>query len=167
MRPTAAKIRAAIFDRLQSDVQGMRVLDLFAGSGALAFEALSRGAAEADLVDCHPALVRHLRNQIQVLELHGSARVHRADARRFVERPSVRPFDLVLLDPPYASANCIPGLLEDLVGGGWFAPGAVVVCERGRAGTPSGSLPPALHLEKSREFGQTQVEFLRFQPSQP
>lgn len=165
MRPTAAKVRSAIFDRLQAEVEGARVLDLFAGSGALSIEAISRGASHAELVEHHPALVRHLRAQMDALDLQGVTRIHPSDVLRFLNSACEAPFDLVVLDPPYAGSDVVADVLEGLVQGGWLATGAVVVSERGRKGAVAGQNTPDLHLEKAREYGQTLVEFHRYEPS--
>lgn len=96
-RPTSERVREAVFSIL-GDVDGARVLDLFAGTGALAFEALSRGATEAVLVDTRPRLARA---NAEALDLGDRAQTVRADAARFLRRPPESPFDLILCDPPY------------------------------------------------------------------
>jgi len=100
-RPTADRVREAIFDVLGSllDLDGTAVVDLFAGSGALGIEALSRGAASAVFVESAPAALRAIEGNLATLGLGGRARVVREDALRFLERP--HRFDLALCDPPY------------------------------------------------------------------
>lgn len=101
-RPTADRVREALFSIL-GDVSGARVLDLYAGSGALGIEALSRGAAAADFVDSSRAAVEAIRGNLDTLGLEAS--VHRRDALAFLaERTGGDPYDLVFADPPYDSA---------------------------------------------------------------
>src|SRR5918999_4707697 len=106
-RPTSDRVREALFSVLGGRVDGANVLDLFAGSGALGIEALSRGAAEATFVDSAPAAARAVRANLEALGLE--AEVHRADARAFLRaaRKGGRQYDLVLIDPPYRRAAAL------------------------------------------------------------
>lgn len=168
LRPTGSRVREAIFDRLQHAVRGAAVLDLFAGSGALAFEALSRGASRAVLVERHPAVVRHLQGQIRELALGSVAQVVHAEAAAFLGRPPAGPlagpFELVFVDPPYAdTAAQIAAIGPALVSGRWLAEDAIVVCEYERAGGRALSAWPAeLVVETTRIYGQTAVDYLRY-----
>ncbi len=108
VRPTTDRVREAIFSILGS-VSGAEVLDLFCGSGALAIEALSRGAAEATLVDLDP---RTARDNLELLELGERARTVKADAGRFLNRVEDASFDLVLCDPPYRLAHRLAADLD-------------------------------------------------------
>lgn len=161
-------MRSAIFDRLQGEVVGARVLDLFAGSGALAIEALSRGAREATLVERQGELVRFLGRQLEALGLRDRTRVVRSDARRFLAPgPDGPAFDLVLVDPPYAEIGLYDQVLSALLDGGWLAPAAVVVVEyhRHRGQRPAIAVPAALRCEAIRNHGHTALEFLRCPPA--
>lgn len=110
-RPTADKVREALFSIL-GDVSGLRVLDLFAGSGALGIEALSRGAAEATFVDRAGPAVAAIRRNLEDLGLEGE--VHRRDVVRFLKAAAGEPpFDLVFCDPPYDSATALAGMLAE------------------------------------------------------
>src|SRR5579864_2332138 len=111
-RPTSDRVREALFSILV-DVRGARVLDLFAGSGALAIEALSRGAAEATLVDSSPAAIAAIRRNLESLGL--SADVRRQRALPFLEgaRADARQYDLVFLDPPYRHATALERSLSE------------------------------------------------------
>lgn len=163
LRPTAARIRGAIFDRLGSAVDGARVLDLFAGSGALTFEALSRGAERATLVEVDPRVVRHLRGQARALDLEARVDIVRADASRFLgAEPHVRPYDLVLVDPPFATPEVFGPIAQALTHG-WLAADAWVVCERElvRGKSLPVAWPPELELRVARTYGQAVVEFLQ------
>ena len=149
VRPTTDRVREAVFAALTSleALEGARVLDLFAGSGALGIEALSRGAASATFVDSHPAAVAAVRANLAATGLGGSrARVVRAEAARFLATDP-GPWDLALLDPPYGYEGW-PDLLAGL-------DAALVVAEAAR--------PPALGpgwvVTRSRAYGGTVVTF--------
>ena len=133
-RPTADRVKESVFSILQARLQGARVLDLFAGSGAMGLEALSRGAAHAVLADHDPACVRLIRKNADRLGFTGRCTVVCGECGTVLRGMQGGPrFDLVFLDPPYAS-----GLLAEALHGlfGWelLAKGAVVACEHG-AGT--------------------------------
>ncbi len=163
LRPTGARVRGAIFDRLGSEIADARVLDLFAGSGALSIEALSRGAATATLVEVSPKVVRHLGRQLAELDLGHQARVVRGDASRILAGSPLGRFDLVVVDPPFATPDVFGPIAQALCCG-WLAPEAIVVCERERVRgtTPVVDWPDALELEAERIYGQAAVEFLRY-----
>jgi 16S rRNA (guanine966-N2)-methyltransferase len=101
VRPTADRVREAWMSILGPALDGARVLDLFAGSGALGLEALSRGAASATFVELNPPSLRALHENITALGVESDVTVHRGDAMRFAERLPEGAFDLVLADPPY------------------------------------------------------------------
>ena len=101
VRPTADRVREAWMSILGADLEGARVLDLYAGSGALGLEALSRGAASADFVEISAASLQALQANIAALSVGGRARIHRAEALRFAERLGVGAFDIAVADPPY------------------------------------------------------------------
>jgi len=144
-------VREALFSML-GDVRGERVLDLFAGSGALGIEALSRGAAEATFTDSSPAAVRAIRANLDALGLE--AEVRRSDWRAALREASAagRHYDLVLLDPPYRLAAAIgPGLTQALAP--VLAPGARVVVESDRRAPLGLGLP----LSRERRHGDTMI----------
>ena len=103
VRPTADRVREAWMSILGDELTGARVLDLFAGSGALGLEALSRGAASATFVELNAPSLQALRENIAALAVHEPVTVHRGDALRYVERLTSGAFDLVLADPPYTT----------------------------------------------------------------
>jgi 16S rRNA (guanine966-N2)-methyltransferase len=146
------------------------VLDLFAGTGALAIEALSRGAERATLVEQHPALAKFLTRQLDELGIRDRATVVGDDARRFLTRcakvPGFQPFDLALVDPPYAEIELFTAALAGLLAGGCLAADAIVVIEyeKHRGRRPAIAIPPGLETEAVREHGQTALEFLRYSP---
>jgi 16S rRNA (guanine966-N2)-methyltransferase len=150
-RPTADRVREALFSIL-GDVAGARVLDLFAGSGALGLEALSRGAAETTFVDSAPAAVRAVRDNLSALG--AEAEVRRSDARAFLRaaRNDGREYDLVFLDPPYRRAAALASDLDrDLPA--VLSPGARVAVETGRR-VP---LDLSLRLLDERRYGDTLI----------
>jgi 16S rRNA (guanine966-N2)-methyltransferase len=136
-RPTSDRAREALFNVLSHaswspGLEGRRVLDLFAGSGALGFEALSRGASFCLFVETDAAARGAIRENIEALALFGSTRLHRRSATDLGVKPAglAEPFDLVFLDPPYGQ-GLGEAALPRLAPGGWIAPGALVVWERG------------------------------------
>src|SRR5215204_512227 len=130
-RPTADRVREALFSILGARVEGARVLDLFAGSGALGLEALSRGAAQVTFVESAPAALAALRANLAALG--AGAEVVRADALRWLHAASrgARQYDLVFLDPPYRRAAELGAPLSDPLPA-VLAPGALVVAESDR-----------------------------------
>ncbi len=104
-RPTTGKVKESLFSILQFDIEGRRILDLFAGTGQLGIEALSRGARECVFVDARKDAVALIRDNLKVCDLTDKARVHQGDAMAYLK--SGEKFDIIFLDPPYAS-----GLLE-------------------------------------------------------
>jgi 16S rRNA (guanine966-N2)-methyltransferase len=157
-RPTADRVREALFARLE--VEDARVLDLFAGSGALGIEALSRGAAHAVFVERAPRCLAALRANLAELALGERAEVVAGDARHSLRRLAVagRRFDLVLLDPPYASDEAA-GALEALARSELLPEGAIVVVESSRHRPP----PVVAGLEPidERRYGDTLIRRLR------
>jgi 16S rRNA (guanine966-N2)-methyltransferase len=153
-RPTSDRVREALFSVL-GDLEGARVLDLFAGSGALGIEALSRGAAEATFVDSAPVALRALRDNLTALQIGAEvAEVRRADARSFLRsaRKTGREYDLVFLDPPYRRAAALARELDrDLPA--VLSPGARVAVETGG----QAPLDLALPLLDERRYGDTLI----------
>ena len=148
VRPTTGQVREAIFSMLGS-VEGARVLDLFCGSGALGIEALSRGAAEAVLVDTHPAPARR---NVDDLELGGRARVVRADAIRFLKRAEPGSVELLLCDPPYRLADRLGADLVQLIPGTLTGGGRVMV-----ETSPQRPLALEMPLLTERAYGDTLI----------
>ncbi len=150
-RPTGDRVREALFSILGS-VAGERTLDLFAGSGALAIEALSRGAAEATLIDSSPAAIAAIERNLAALGL--AAEVQRADALRFLERArnGARQYDLVFLDPPYRHASTLGGKLSTTLAP-VLAPDARVIAESDRHAPLELKLP----ISDERRYGDTLI----------
>jgi 16S rRNA (guanine966-N2)-methyltransferase len=152
VRPTTEKVREAIFSIL-GDVSDARALDLFCGSGALGIEALSRGAAEATLVDTRPAAARR---NLESLDLTDRAATVRADAARFLRRAEPGCFDLVLCDPPYRLADRLAAELDPLIRAA-LAEGGRVMVET----SPHRPLALELPLITERAYGDTLIRIYR------
>jgi 16S rRNA (guanine966-N2)-methyltransferase len=130
IRPTPDRVRETLFNWLQSRIEGARCLDLFAGSGALGLEALSRGAAEVTFIEQQRTATKAIEKLLTDWQASGG-HVLCGDAQAFLAaKPPARPFDLVFLDPPYGSA-ALPGCARQLAAG-WLAPGARIYVERAR-----------------------------------
>ena len=152
LRPTGARVREAIFDRLQHELMDAAVLDLFAGSGALGLEALSRGAAGATFVDSAPAAIRALKANLAALG--AEAEVVRADALRWLRAAPAagRQYDLVFLDPPYRRAGELGAPLSAALAP-VLAEGALVVAEADRRAP----LELTMTATDERRYGDTLI----------
>ncbi len=128
-RPTTDRVKESMFSMIQFEIEGRRVLDLFAGSGQLALEALSRGAAKATLIDENRAATDIIMANAKKAKLFDRCRISAADYASFIRGAAGKEqYDIVFLDPPYAS-GLLPEALRKLSDAGLFAPGAIVVCE--------------------------------------
>lgn len=158
IRPTSDRVREALFSALGAAVPGARVLDLYAGSGALGIEALSRGAASAVFVDSDREAVAAIRANLALTGTDDRASVVRLSVAGFLAAGPQGPFDLVFLDPPYAQGPPVQDL-EALVAGGLLDAGASVVVEtRGPEGMPP---VEGLAVVSRRRYGDTTLVFLR------
>jgi 16S rRNA (guanine966-N2)-methyltransferase len=162
-RPTADRLREAIFNVLahayDDPVSGARVIDLFAGTGALGIEALSRGAAFALFVDDDSAARGVIRANVDALGLGGATRLFRRDATRMGPVAPHDPFSLVFCDPPYGRDLAGPALLS-CAAGGWLSAGALVIVEE--AAEASFTLPAGFSELERRIYGDTAVVIGRF-----
>ena len=156
-RPTSERTREGLFSSLEAlgGLSGARVLDLYAGSGAVGLEALSRGAVHALLVESDVRVARLIRDNARALGLAG-AEVVTGRVQRVVAGPPLgEPYDIVFADPPYTlAAAALDAVLADLAGYGWLAPGAVVAVER-RHGDPEPVWPEPLQPVRHRRYGDT------------
>lgn len=164
-RPTSDRARQAVFNILEHaawapELRGARVIDVFAGSGALGLEALSRGAGFCLFVETDDAARGAIRENIDALHLFGVTRVHRRDATDLGPRPASAgaPFDIAFLDPPYAKGLGEKAAAE-LKSGGWLAPGAILMFERGRGETDA--VLDGFEQIDARDYGAARVLFYR------
>ena len=167
VRPTSDKVRQAIFNILAHNdfgtgfaLRGARAADLFAGTGALGIEAISRGAAFCLFVDDHAESRALIRQNVEALGLTGVTKIWRRDATDLgpMNTGSGGPFDLVLLDPPYRH-NLVATALTALRDGGWLLPGAILVAEMAR--DESFDRPGAFDQLEERSYGESKVLILR------
>jgi 16S rRNA (guanine966-N2)-methyltransferase len=162
IRPTADRLRESLFNILvhayDDPVTGARVLDLFAGTGALGLEALSRGAVFALLVDDAAEARALQRENVAALGLGGVSRIFRRDATLLGPAHPIEPFSLVFLDPPYGKGLAEKALLSAR-DGGWLTPGALIVVEE--AAGAAFTAPEGLEELERRGYDDTEVVFLR------
>jgi 16S rRNA (guanine966-N2)-methyltransferase len=150
LRPTSERIRETLFNWLSPTIPGARCLDLFAGTGALGLEALSRGAGDVVFVEKSPVAAKVLRDNVQVLDA-STADVRQANALAFLEAPAGKKFDIVFLDPPFA-ADMLGDLCRLLDEASVLCSGALVYLEEDRA-RPETDLPPGWRILKSKTAG--------------
>ena len=162
IRPTADRLRESLFNILihayDDPVTGARVLDLFAGTGALGIEAVSRGAAFALFVDNGAEARALLRNNVEALGLGGVTKVYRRDATNLGPAHPMEPFSLVFLDPPYRM-RLAEKALASLRDGGWLAPGALIVVEEAKVA--EFATPQGFEQLERRTYDDTELVFLR------
>lgn len=161
IRPTSDRLRESLFNILEHGYGGVsdaRVIDLFAGTGALALEALSRGARTALLVDDGAEARALIRANVESLGLGGATRIFRRDARKLGLAPAGPPFDIAFLDPPYGRDLAVPTLIA-LREGAWLRDDALVVVEES-ASAPL-AVPEGFATQESRTFGDTRIVILR------
>ena len=162
IRPTADRVREAIFDilssRIGTDFEGLRVLDLFAGTGAMGLEALSRGASGAVFVESGAEARGIIRDHIEAFGAGGVAKLLRRDATALGPSGTMGAFDLVFLDPPNGRSLGEKALVSAREGG-WLAPDATIVLEESRDAELH--LPPGFALDDRREYGAAAVHFIR------
>jgi 16S rRNA (guanine966-N2)-methyltransferase len=164
VRPTSDRVRESVFNILAHgmcdfSIEGQRVIDLFAGTGALGVEAISRGASYCLFVEEAPDARALIRRNVESLGLTGETRIFRRDATDLGPAGNIEPYGLAFLDPPYGKGlgeKALAGLADS----GWLKPGAICVLEE-RAGTEI-TMPAAFALLDTRTYGDTEVRFLRF-----
>jgi 16S rRNA (guanine966-N2)-methyltransferase len=160
IRPTPDRVRETLFNWLQMDVAGSRCLDLYAGSGALGLEALSRGASRVVFVEIDSGAARHLSKTLQDLQCDRGA-VVTTDAKHYLAGIS-EPFDIVFVDPPYAD-HALADICSRIEQGGWLRPGGLAYLEDAAAAGPP-VLPPGWTLLKSKRAGAVGYHLARREP---
>lgn len=153
LRPTPDRIRETLFNWLQPVITGAQCLDLFAGSGALSLEALSRGAARVVMVDNNTHVVARLGAELQRLAVGADeAQVVHGDATTYLQNTAPHPYDIVFLDPPYQSGLAAP-CMRLIDQGEWLSPHARIYIETARDDKLQ-ALPPRWHILHSKRAGQ-------------
>jgi len=170
LRPTSDRLRESLFNVVAERIPGCRFLDVFAGTGAVGIEALSRGAAYVVFIENHPPAATLIQKNLDSLGVRGNTRVLKLDALRSLRRlaaeqnPASAPFDIVFLDPPYAAADEYRRILSFLGSAPFLASGALVIAEHRR----TFDLPEAIgQLERTRVLrqGDASLSFFRTQPA--
>ncbi len=164
-RPTSDRVKEALFSSL-GDLTGLRVLDLYAGSGGLAIESLSRGAAAAVLVEQDRRTAQVITANLATADVTDRARLVVCPVAAFCDKPIGGPFDLVIADPPYAiPITTIAEELDSLARAGAVRTGTRIVLERDRR-TPE-PVPGLLEHDRDRAYGDTVLRFFTYRPSGP
>jgi 16S rRNA (guanine966-N2)-methyltransferase len=157
LRPTPDRVRETLFNWLQPWIAGAHCLDLFAGSGALGLEALSRGAAQVVLLEQDAAVVQALRDNLDKLQAQAADLIH-TDAVRYLQGPA-RPFDIVFLDPPFQS-DLLKRCFDLLEKQRWIKPGGLVYIENPKTVSEL-ALPASWQLTRSKSAGQVGYHLAR------
>ena len=162
-RPTSDRLREAIFNilahGLSADLDDARVLDLFAGTGALGFEAMSRGARHCTFIEEASEARGVIRRNMETLGLNGAAKIFRRDATRLGSAGTIEPFDMIFADPPYGKGHG-EAALASAAGGGWLKKGAICVLEE--TATAEIDVPAGFSDLDTRRSGDSQVVFLKY-----
>jgi 16S rRNA (guanine966-N2)-methyltransferase len=160
-RPTQQLVKGSIFDTIGFEIEGASILDLFAGSGAVGIEALSRGAARAVFIEQDHRSLKALRTNLERCGFGPAAEVRTGDALRYIERAAAGPvyFDVIFADPPYAAKTAAQRVV-DVVGAAEIALCRVLVIEH--ANPVFAKAGGSLELAKARRFGQTTVSYFRY-----
>lgn len=161
LRPTADRVRETLFNWLQADIAGLNCLDLFAGSGALGFEALSRGAARVTMSDSSRAVVSQLRENAAMMRLEERCDIRQQDALKLLQLSPDQSFDLVFCDPPFAD-NLLGQCCALLESGGWLREDAFVYLEQDSS-HPWPELPANWQLHREGQSGQAAFRLMHRQ----
>jgi len=158
LRPTASRVRETLFNWLSEDIRGSHCLDLFAGTGALAFEALSRGAASATMIESSPKIADLLRSSADLLDA-ADARIDCASALSFLSHTANKRYDIVFLDPPF-SDDLVEECCQLLHSNDWLADCAAVYIEQDKS-RPLPSLPTGWTITKNKTAGHVRFVLVR------
>lgn len=158
IRPTTDRTRESLFNILAHRIplHDIRVIDCFAGTGALGLEAMSRGAAFCLFVDEGVEARGLLRQNVESMQLQGQTKIFRRDATQLGEIGTMKPFDLAFLDPPYGK-GLGERTMTALLAGGWLKPSALVILEEGRGHLPA--IIEGYEQDGARQFGDTEIGF--------
>lgn len=162
-RPTSERVKEAVFSSIQFDIAGRRVLDLFAGSGQLGLEALSRGSGDVTFVDASPDAIAIVKRNAEKCGVFPSCRYAISDYRSYLRKCRDRePWDLIFIDPPYR-LGAVPDALARVLDAGCAAPGCLLVCESGEPEIFGGNADLAARFEvvKAARYSITYITILR------
>lgn len=161
-RPTAERTKEAVFSMIQFDIEGRKVLDLFAGSGQLALEALSRGAAEAVLCDNSKDAINIIKKNAEKTRLSPKCKIYSSDAKALIGRLGEEKFDIIFLDPPYA-LKAVPSVLDSLLANKRLKPTTILVCETAADGDIFGgddTLVEKFNIKRQTRYGAACVTIM-------
>lgn len=158
LRPTPDRVRETVFNWLQSQIRDAQVLDLYAGSGAFGFEALSRGAGYVLFVEQNPTVASQLKQNLNSLKAE-NAEVIQTDALQFLQRNVHKQFDIVILDPPYAK-NLLAPSFQYLQNQAWLQQNAYIYFEA-ESSLKNLALPKNWHMHRSKQAGQVGYHLAR------
>lgn len=160
-RPTAERVKEAVFSMLLGDIEGRDVLDLFSGSGQMGLEALSRGAASATLIDKSIDAIKIIKENATKTKLGEKCDIHKDEYLSYLKKNTGKKFDLIFIDPPYASGFYQPAL-RALLDGGFLKESTLIVCESGEENIfdKNEALENAFVTVKKSRYGRTFVTIL-------
>ncbi len=159
-RPTAERVKEAVFSMIQFDLEGRTVLDLFAGSGQMALEALSRGAARATLVDKSKEAITIIKENVQKTKFIDRCQIYQADYKDFLKRYSTSSFDIVFLDPPYAS-NAYTSALQGLLDNHLLKLSSLIICESKDETVFNEEVMSEFSIAKQVRYGNSLITLLK------
>lgn len=162
-RPTSQRVKEAVFSMLQFDIEGARVLDLFAGSGQLGLEALSRGASKATFSDSSREATDIVIRNAKKSKLFDKCRISTCDSNQMIRGIAGKEqYDIIFIDPPY-KLDCISDVLKKLIDANAIAPGAFIVCESGKEDVFGGNedLANKFTVQKQAKYSITYITVLR------
>ena len=160
-RPTSERVKEAIFSSLQFDLQGRRVLDLFAGSGQMGLEALSRGADTCMFIDASREAMAYIKKNAEKTRLFDRSKFLVSDFRTYIGKATGQ-FDLVFIDPPYA-LSVVGDAIRRLIEKDLLAPDAIIVAESGNDDIFGGEIPAGIQVVKSARYSISYVHILRYE----
>ena len=161
-RPTAERVKEAVFSMIQFDIEGRKVLDLFSGSGQMALEALSRGAANAVAVDRSKDAVAIIKGNVRKCHFDDRCHVYQSDYLDFIKRSANTQFDIIFLDPPYAMKMYAPAL-RTLLTYGCLKPSTLIICESGEETVFDGDddLASRFVVEKQTKYSRSFITIFK------
>ena len=160
-RPTSERVKEAIFSSLQFELQGRRVLDLFAGSGQMGLEALSRGADTCMFIDASREAMAYIKKNAEKTRLFDRSKFLVSDFRTYIGKATGQ-FDLVFIDPPYA-LSVVGDAIRRLIEKDLLAPDAIIVAESGNDDIFGGEIPAGIQVVKSARYSISYVHILRYE----